>query len=154
MKGHLASTPTFPGAVKLFGVHPFLTTAVCGVALLAGVVAFGVYAQDSEEPSTRTVSEVSVPLPNTTWASLDSADRRGWTYYIVGSEEQASTLKAGLADADLIRHSIGEPALHQSVHIAVSPEDAAALTAAVADGNRTLVSLGLGEDHVVDLRGR
>lgn len=146
------STPTFPGAPRRFGANP-VVFVLGGVVLLGGLVAFGLYTSNSGDTASSTASQVEVARPPSTAYFTDSVDRRAWTHYVVGTDEQAMTVRGGLSESDAVRDALGEPVLLESVYVAGSDAEAAAFAAAVTEGNLTLAALGLGEDRVVDVRG-
>ena len=83
-------------------------------------------------------------------ALAEAGDR---TTYLVASQQQADAVALGINDANTIRAMSGESPTFDTVLVARSDAEAAAVLEAVADGNRILVTLGEPEEYVVDLRG-
>jgi hypothetical protein len=74
------------------------------------------------------------------------------TVYLVGSEEQASTVRWGLVEGDAIRAQFGEPPLTWVVLVIGSPDEEERLLATLRDTDAVRHQSGLPGLVVVDLR--
>ena len=149
------STPTMPGAPRRLGRNALLAT-LGGTIILAAVAAGAVVVtrSDSSAPAAPPVA-VAAAQPSFTnvGASASSADAPH-TVYVVGSEEQATLIRAGISDSDSIRMAVGEPPLLESVVVAASDDEAATALQAINEANVIRATNGLAAYTVVDLRGR
>jgi hypothetical protein len=74
----------------------------------------------------------------------------GWTFYIVGSELEAKTLRDAITAGNNIRHSLGLDLMREEVLVVNNSAEAQLLAEQLYEGNRILASFGV-EDRVVNL---
>lgn len=143
--GH--SIPT--GSRKWFGKEAL--AAVCGlavtVAALAGIGAWRSSTHDTTRKPAQLTAPISAPV------ATGSAQRaRPFTYYLVGSPDDARWVEAGL-DAELASFTATSRALADHDVVAInSPEDETQLRSAISDAQRVAEDSGQVESQTEDLR--
>jgi hypothetical protein len=75
------------------------------------------------------------------------------TVYIVASESEAQSVRAGIGEGNTIRASIGESLLSDEVLVAMSDDVGDSVVAAEAAANEILATQYGVENRIVDLRG-
>ncbi len=114
MNVNSTATPTLSGAPK-HGAGRLILAVAGGVFVLA--VAFGIaWAYRGNDAPLVTAPgpelDVSIPGPSTVHDAPQD-----WTLYVVGSEQEAIALRAGLDEANLIRAMTGQQSLSHSVMV-------------------------------------
>lgn len=99
-----------------------------------------------EPTAHREVPPISAPVATSTGLP-DS-----WTYYIVGSELEAKTLREAIAARNKIRYDFGMQLMREEVLVVSSSAEAKLLAEMLYEGNRIRASFGV-EDWVVNLVG-
>lgn len=74
------------------------------------------------------------------------------TFFIVGSEARAEVLRKALEEDCGVRLNMGLAPLGDVVIVAGTDVEAAAVIAAINDGNRTRVGMSVAEARIIDLR--
>ncbi len=152
------SAPTMPGAPRRFGRNTLLA-AIGGTVILTSALTGAVVLmrRDSSAPAASPAVGDAAIQPSFTNAVAPAISYHGpQTVYVVGSEDQATMIWAGLRDATSIRSAAGEPPLPEteSVVVAASDNEAATVVSAINEANVIRATNGLPAYTVVDLRGR
>ena len=123
--------------------------AMLGVLLVGGLWAASLH--NSSRTRDETTAPVSVPKSSEGLDSL-SAVRSSWTFYVVGSEDEAVALRDVLEQGNNIRNSVGLAPLFERVFVATGPAEAQVIVEQLIEGNTILAAFGAA-DQVVNLGG-
>lgn len=139
------STPTMSGVSRRFGRRTLLAT-LGGSVILVTAVGAGLWARSgSGESSSPAVQAVAAQASLNSAVAPAAASHTRYTVYVVGSEEEAASVEAGIDYGNSILAANGEPPFSYSVFLAEPGEQA----------SHVRFSLGYPEDTVViDLRGK
>lgn len=146
------STPTMPAGNR-FGRH-FVLGAAIGGLMIAGV-ATALWARDNgDSSSTPRVENAFSVTGGVATSSFRNTPPPPSTVYLVGSEEEATYLRAAMADSDSIRAATGLAPLGETVVVVSSDADADMIRAGVTDAStiRQMTGEPLFDETVVDLR--
>ena len=155
MTVHTTSTPTLPTAPRRFGRNAVLATIGGTIVLAATVTGVLMVRSANREPVSAPVAVVAEPAFTSVVVSASSSDGPH-TVYVVGTEEEAATIRTGLSEAVRIRATVGEMSLPEmeSVVVASSDDDAAAVVQGINEANGIRADAGLPAYAVLDLRGK
>ncbi len=149
------SVPSMSGSPRgRFGRNVLVGAA--GSVVLAAAIGGGLWSRsdrnESASPAISAAAAVQPPSGPSLASSLATAGYTPHTVYIVGSEEQAALVRAGINDANAIRSTANEPPLLDEVFVAGSDADADALGSAETAANEILAAQYGVENRIVDLR--
>lgn len=149
MNIHVKSTPT-PSGPGHAGRKTVL--AVVGGFGVVGAALFGVSLRDDGGSSSTAVG----PAPAVTGPASDlrNAAQPSSVLYLVGSDEEATYLRAAQEDADRIRAAGGELLLRETVVVVRSEAEADVIRSAVVEAESIRFAIGEPpfEQTVIDLR--
>jgi len=124
------ATPHVPTVGRPPRMHTKHLGALASAMVFVLLIAAGVglwQATRGEEvaapPSEVALSAVPAPVTPVSTRTEDLAP----TYYLVGSQQQAEAMRAAIAEADVLRASLGEAAQESTVLLVASAEDEAVL---------------------------
>jgi hypothetical protein len=149
-----ASVPSMSGGPRgRFGRN--ILVAAAGSVVVAAALGGGLWVHsarfESPSPVVHSPAVAGQPLGKSAAVSHASGGYTPHKIYIVGSEEQATTVSGALNDANAIRNEAGEPLLLDEVVVATSDEAAAAVVSAETDRNGILATQYGVENTIVDL---
>jgi hypothetical protein len=95
-------------------------------------------------------ARVQAPAPPVAPVDTSTGVPVSWTFYIVGSEVEATTLRDAFAAQNKIRHDLGLDLMREEVLVVSNSAEAHLLAERLYEGNRILANSGV-EDWVVNL---
>lgn len=122
-------------------------TVMVGVLLAGGLWAASLH--NSSGTRDDIAAQASVPMSSESFGS-SWAVRSSWTFYIVGSEDEAVALRDVLEQGNNIRNSVGIDPLFERVLVAANPAEAQLIVEQLLEGNTILAAFGAA-DQVVNL---
>ena len=120
-----------------------------GVLLVGGLWAASLHNSSRTRDDIATQSTV---LKSSERFGSSWAIRSSWTFYVVGSEDEAVALRDVLEQGNNIRNSVGLAPLFERVFVATGPAEAQLIVEQLLEGNTILAAFGAA-DQVVNLVG-
>ncbi len=155
MSTYTRSVRTASGSYKRVAGRPVIAAFAAATVTAATVVAVIAIVLSSRgsaaEPSMPVQTAPALVAPGLTISRLHDPYTTH-TVYIVGSEQQAASVAAGINDANAIRDNLQLPPMLDEVVVVSSDEEAAVIVARENAINTILQSSYRVENRVVDLR--